>query len=105
MVNTWGSYGNSKRPGWQIEAADGICRYLRAFVLGRTVFLNSRTFRGGAVVGRGFFVVILVLSGSSTSSMFIFRGNNLRSLPKLTAPWKNWGNHNGAATKAPFAQA
>ncbi len=66
---------------------------------------NSRTFRGGAVVGRGFFVVILVLSGSSTSSMFIFRGNNLRSLPKLTAPWKNWGNHNGAATKAPFAQA
>ena len=28
------------------------------------------------MVGRGFFVVILVVSGSSTSSMFIFRGNS-----------------------------
>ena len=37
---------------------------------------NSRTFRVAAEVGRGFFVVILVVSGSSTSSMVIFRGNS-----------------------------
>ena len=34
-----------------------------------------RAFRGGALVGPRCFVAIYVLSGSSTSSMFIFRGN------------------------------
>ena len=37
---------------------------------------NSRTFRVAAVVGRGIFVVTFVVSGSSTSSTFIFRGNS-----------------------------
>ena len=33
MDNTWGSYGNSKRPGFRSEVADGIRRYFRTFVL------------------------------------------------------------------------
>ena len=37
---------------------------------------NSRTFRVAAIVAAGFCMVILVDSGSSTSSMFMFRGNS-----------------------------
>ena len=32
VVNTWGSYGSGKRPGGQIEVADGIRRYFHGFV-------------------------------------------------------------------------
>ena len=69
-----GSYGSKRR---------GLDRRLRT---GFVVILvlsgwrrwrgNSRTFWVPAVVAYGFFVVILVVSGSSTSSMFIFHGNS-----------------------------
>ena len=38
--------------------------------------LNSRTFRVGASGVDRFCMYIFVVSGSSTSSMFIFRGNS-----------------------------
>ena len=46
MVNTWGSYGNGKRPGFRSEVANTIRRNFRGFVL-----------------ACAFFLVILVLSG------------------------------------------
>ena len=63
VFNTWGSYGKGERPGGQIELADGIRRYLRAFVLAvrfvcefsyfrawrgrcrRVLYVNFRSFR------------------------------------------------------------
>ena len=40
------------------------------------LYVNFRSFGLARVVGRGIFVVVLVVSASSTSSMFIFRGNS-----------------------------
>ena len=48
--------------------------YFRACMF--VLCVNFRSFGVAAVVGRGIFVVIFVVSGSSTSSMFIFRGNS-----------------------------
>ena len=40
------------------------------------LYVNFRSFGIVRVVGYGIFVVILVISGSLISSMFIFRGNS-----------------------------
>ena len=76
VVHTWGSYGNGKRRArsrWRTEfVAFYVLSCLHVFVFRG----DSRTFGLAAILAAAFFVVILVLSGSSTSSMFIFRGNS-----------------------------
>ena len=39
VVNTWGSYGSGKRPGFRSEVADGIPGNFRPFVLACSFFL------------------------------------------------------------------
>ena len=79
--NTWGSYGNSKQPGW-LDRGGGrgsvqnssLFSWFRACMFVSSV--NFHSFRGGRADARGFCLKIFVVSGSSTSSMFIFRGNS-----------------------------
>ena len=59
VVNTWGSYGSGKRPGFRSEVAN-------------TIRGNSRTF----VIRCSFFVVILVLSGWPRAWRAGSRGNS-----------------------------
>ena len=76
VFNTWGSYGR-----WKGRGARSRCRteFVAIFVLSclHVHFRRYlRTFRVAAVVGPRCCVWIFVVSGSSTSSMFIFRGNS-----------------------------
>ena len=46
MVNTWGSYGNGKRPGFRSEVANTIRGKYRTFVLACAFFVYFRGGRG-----------------------------------------------------------
>ena len=55
MVNTWGSYGRGKRPGW-LDRGGGrnssLFTYFRASMF--VLYVNFRSFGVARVVGRGF---------------------------------------------------